>query len=118
MSALLTLHELLKSVQHLRLTGKHWPKRDRDDTPSSANDNSTPVAPTELDPIVDLSLFPNVSILEIEAVPPEALRNLSVVFPKLRLLKFEVRMVDRRLFMTSDQKLNKHYIYNSADKLT
>ncbi|GMH67710.1 hypothetical protein TrRE_jg6905 [Triparma retinervis] len=88
-SALLTLHELLKSVQHLRLTGKHWPKRDRDDTPSSANDNSTPVAPTELDPIVDLSLFPNVSILEIEAVPPEALRNLSVVFPKLRLLKFE-----------------------------
>jgi hypothetical protein len=92
-SALLTLHELLKSVQHLRLTGKQWPKRDKDDIPSSSNsDRSTLVGPIELDPIVDLSLFPNVSILEIEAVPPEAIRNFSTVFPKLRLLKFEVRM--------------------------
>eukprot|EP00520_Triparma_pacifica_P017339 CAMPEP_0118642780 /NCGR_PEP_ID=MMETSP0785-20121206/6017_1 /TAXON_ID=91992 /ORGANISM="Bolidomonas pacifica, Strain CCMP 1866" /LENGTH=1183 /DNA_ID=CAMNT_0006534353 /DNA_START=107 /DNA_END=3655 /DNA_ORIENTATION=- len=88
-SALLTLHELLKSVQHFRLTGKYWPVRENHDTPSSASDPSTPVPPSVLDPIVDLSLFPNVSILEVEAVPPEAIINLAAVFPKLRLLKFE-----------------------------
>jgi len=39
--------------------------------------------------MVDMSLFPNVSILEVEAVPPEAILNLPLTFPKLRLLKFE-----------------------------
>ena len=94
-SALLTLHNLLGNIQHLRLTGNHWPVRspanDEGDTSTSLESaaSSAKVLPVHQDPIVDMSLFPNVTILEVEAVPPEAIINIHKVYRKLRLLKLE-----------------------------
>jgi len=130
LAALMTLHSLWGSVEHLKITGKGWPKYPGEDNNDDKSSSSTPSKNTPIkknDGIspkpssksiteitntpngsavvndadendeeltfksitVHLTLFPKVSILEIESVPPENLRSLESLLPQLRLLKFE-----------------------------
>jgi hypothetical protein len=82
-SALLTLHALFSKVDHLRVNGRHWPA-----PPPPPDDGAKEYAPPASEPRVDLSLFSNVSVLEVDCVPPERVANLPSLAPRLRLLKF------------------------------
>ena len=83
-SALLTLHALLSEVQHLKINGRHWPSPSLE----SLDDTSSTYAPPLQDPLVDLTIFSGVTILEIDCVPPERVTNLPKLSAELRLLKF------------------------------
>ncbi|GMI01885.1 hypothetical protein TrST_g10450 [Triparma strigata] len=76
-TALLELYGLLVKVKHLRVTGRHWPQHNEEGEEGGR------------DPTVDLSLFPELAILEIEGVPVENVRNLEGAKKKLRLMKIE-----------------------------